>query len=58
MTTNDAALADKIKMLRDHGQAKKYFHDIEGYNGRMDALQAGMLHVKLSPPREMERPAA
>jgi dTDP-4-amino-4,6-dideoxygalactose transaminase len=48
VTTNDAALADKIKMLRDHGQAKKYFHDIEGYNGRMDALQAGMLHVKLA----------
>jgi dTDP-4-amino-4,6-dideoxygalactose transaminase len=41
-------LAAKIKMLRDHGQAKKYFHDIEGYNGRMDALQAGMLHVKLA----------
>jgi dTDP-4-amino-4,6-dideoxygalactose transaminase len=48
VTTNDAALADKIKMLRDHGQAKKYFHDIEGYNGRMDALQAGMLRVKLA----------
>jgi dTDP-4-amino-4,6-dideoxygalactose transaminase len=48
VTTNDAGLADKIKMLRDHGQAKKYFHDIEGYNGRMDAVQAGMLHVKLA----------
>jgi dTDP-4-amino-4,6-dideoxygalactose transaminase len=48
VTTNDPALAAKIKMLRDHGQAKKYFHDIEGYNGRMDALQAGMLHVKLA----------
>lgn len=48
VTTNDAALADKIKMLRDHGQAKKYFHDIEGYNGRLDAVQAGMLHIKLA----------
>jgi dTDP-4-amino-4,6-dideoxygalactose transaminase len=48
VTTNDPVLAAKIKMLRDHGQAKKYFHDIEGYNGRMDALQAGMLHVKLA----------
>ena len=28
-------------MLRDHGQSKKYFHDIEGYNGRLDAIQAG-----------------
>ena len=47
-TTNDAAVADKIKMLRDHGQAQKYYHDIEGYNGRLDALQAGLLHVKLN----------
>jgi dTDP-4-amino-4,6-dideoxygalactose transaminase len=36
-----------MKMLRDHGQATKYYHDIEGYNGRLDALQAGLLHVKL-----------
>jgi dTDP-4-amino-4,6-dideoxygalactose transaminase len=34
-------------MLRDHGQATKYYHDIEGYNGRLDAIQAGLLHVKL-----------
>jgi dTDP-4-amino-4,6-dideoxygalactose transaminase len=47
-TTNDADVAAKMKMLRDHGQAKKYYHDIEGYNGRMDALQAGLLHVKLA----------
>jgi dTDP-4-amino-4,6-dideoxygalactose transaminase len=47
VTTNDADLAGKIKRLRDHGQAKKYFHDVEGYNGRLDALQAGFLHAKL-----------
>ncbi len=47
VTTHDKALADKVKMLRDHGQARKYYHDIEGYNGRLDAMQAGMLHVKL-----------
>ncbi|MGA8736013.1 MAG: DegT/DnrJ/EryC1/StrS family aminotransferase [Terriglobales bacterium] len=47
-TTNDARLADKIKMVRDHGQAKKYYHDIEGYNGRLDALQAGLLQTKLA----------
>jgi dTDP-4-amino-4,6-dideoxygalactose transaminase len=46
-TTNDQTIAVKIKMLRDHGQAKKYYHDIEGYNGRLDAIQAGLLHVKL-----------
>ena len=47
VTTNDAALAATVSMLRDHGQAKKYYHDVEGYNGRMDALQAGLLSVKL-----------
>lgn len=47
ITTNDAEMASKMKMLRDHGQSRKYYHDIEGYNGRLDALQAGILHVKL-----------
>jgi len=47
VTTNDAAVAQKIRMLRDHGQAKKYFHDVEGYNGRLDAIQAGILQIKL-----------
>jgi dTDP-4-amino-4,6-dideoxygalactose transaminase len=46
-TTNDAEVARTTRMLRDHGQAKKYHHDIEGYNGRLDAIQAGLLHVKL-----------
>ena len=48
VTTNDAGLANKISMLRDHGQAQKYYHDIEGYNGRLDAIQAGLLHAKLA----------
>ena len=47
-TTNDAAIAKTMKMLRDHGQATKYYHDLEGYNGRLDAIQAGLLHVKLA----------
>jgi len=47
ITTNDAAMAAHMKMIRDHGQAKKYYHDIEGYNGRLDAIQAGWLSVKL-----------
>ena len=48
VTTNDAAIAKTMKMLRDHGQATKYYHDVEGYNGRLDAIQAGLLHVKLA----------
>lgn len=47
VTTNDATLAGRIRMLRDHGQVKKYHHDLEGYNGRLDAIQAGILHAKL-----------
>lgn len=47
ITTNDASMTEKMRMLRDHGQSRKYYHDIEGYNGRLDALQAGILHVKL-----------
>lgn len=47
ITTNDEAMAARMKMIRDHGQAKKYYHDIEGYNGRLDSIQAGWLSVKL-----------
>ena len=47
VTTNDGEIARKIRMLRDHGQAKKYYHDMEGYNGRLDSIQAGILQVKL-----------
>jgi dTDP-4-amino-4,6-dideoxygalactose transaminase len=47
ITTDDAELAHKLRMLRDHGQSRKYYHDIEGYNGRLDAIQAGFLRVKL-----------
>ncbi len=47
VTTNDKEIAQKIRMLRDHGQAKKYYHEFEGYNGRLDAIQTGILRVKL-----------
>jgi len=47
ITTSDEAIARRCAMLRDHGSAKKYFHDIEGYNGRLDSIQAGMLRIKL-----------
>lgn len=47
VTTNDERIAKTIKMLREHGQAQKYYHDLEGYNGRLDAIQAAFLRVKL-----------
>ncbi len=47
VTTNDESMAKKIRMLRDHGQSRKYYHDLEGYNGRLDAIQAGILSAKL-----------
>jgi dTDP-4-amino-4,6-dideoxygalactose transaminase len=47
VTTHDEGVAGTIKMIRDHGQAQKYLHDLEGYNGRLDAIQAGFLRVKL-----------
>ncbi len=52
VTTNDAEMARKMRMLRDHGQSKKYYHDVEGYNGRLDAIQAGILSVKLRHLRD------
>jgi len=47
VTTDDGQVAKTIKMLREHGQAQKYYHDLEGYNGRLDAIQASFLRVKL-----------
>lgn len=47
LTTDDEAIAKQVRMIRDHGQAQKYYHDMEGYNGRLDAIQAGFLRVKL-----------
>jgi dTDP-4-amino-4,6-dideoxygalactose transaminase len=55
VTTNDEAMAKKMRVIRDHGQAKKYYHDVEGYNGRLDALQAGILTVKLRHLAEWTR---
>jgi dTDP-4-amino-4,6-dideoxygalactose transaminase len=36
-----------MRIIRDHGQQKKYYHQIEGYNGRLDAIQAAVLRIKL-----------
>lgn len=48
ITTNDPELARQARMLRDHGQSKKYYHEVEGYNGRLDSIQAGILKTKLN----------
>lgn len=45
--TNNDALAEKIKMIANHGQSKKYHHDVVGCNSRLDNLQAGILRIKL-----------
>lgn len=47
VTGSDSALLDVVRRLREHGQARKYYHDIEGYNGRLHAIQAGFLRIKL-----------
>lgn len=47
--------ARTIRMLRDHGQVRKYYHDLEGYNGRLDAIQAAVLRLKLRRLEEWTR---
>jgi dTDP-4-amino-4,6-dideoxygalactose transaminase len=47
VVTNDAAIAEKLKMLRNYGQREKYQHLLRGFNHRLDTLQAAVLRVKL-----------
>jgi dTDP-4-amino-4,6-dideoxygalactose transaminase len=47
ITTNDDELAHKLRMLRDHGSERRYYHDLVGMNARLDELQAVILRVKL-----------
>ncbi len=48
VVTNNAALADKVEVLRRQGGKKKYFHEVLGFNSRLDTLQAAVLNVKLA----------
>ena len=55
VTTGSAAVADRVRRLRDHGQSAKYLHAEEGYNGRLDAIQCAILRVKLRHLEEWNR---
>lgn len=48
VVTNDESLAKTIRMLRVHGVERRYYHDLHGYNSRLDELQAAILRVKLA----------
>ena len=48
VTTNDPALADSLRRLRNYGQTRKYHHESMGYNTRLDEIQAAILRVKLT----------
>ncbi|MEW6050202.1 MAG: DegT/DnrJ/EryC1/StrS family aminotransferase [Candidatus Zixiibacteriota bacterium] len=47
VTTSDPELARKVRMLRDHGSEKKYYHELLGYNARLEGIQGAVLNAKL-----------
>jgi len=47
LCTDDDLLAEKMKMIANHGQSKRYYHDVVGCNSRLDAIQAAVLSIKL-----------
>lgn len=48
MMTNDDQLAEKLRMIANHGQKKKYYHEVLGVNSRLDSIQAAVLNIKLN----------
>jgi dTDP-4-amino-4,6-dideoxygalactose transaminase len=47
VVTNDSSLAERIKLIREHGQPQKYYHDVYGHNYRMEGIQGAVLNVKM-----------
>ena len=47
VTTNDADIAGQVRVLRNYGEARRYYHELKGYNSRLDEIQAAILRVKL-----------
>jgi dTDP-4-amino-4,6-dideoxygalactose transaminase len=47
VTTNDAALAERVRLLRNYGSSEKYIHPLQGFNSRLDEMQAAVLRAKL-----------
>ena len=48
ITTNDSAIAQTMRVIKEHGSAERYYHDVVGINSRLDSIQAAILGVKLS----------
>lgn len=55
IVTDNSVLAEKISMYRNYGSRIKYYHEIDGYNSRLDEIQAALLSVKLSHMKELNR---
>ena len=52
ITTDNKKLADRARMLKNHGASRKYFNEIIGYNSRLDSIQASFLSMKLKKIKE------
>ena len=58
LTTDNPALADRLRLLRGHGMQPRYYHQLVGINSRLDTLQAALLLVKLLHLEPLDRPTA